>query len=79
MEFRAKLKEWAKRQNLVFERYGLKQGDKVIFTNEYGVKFEQIIYGFLVEPMFKAKHDIITNSDSFWFPNHIDEIKKIKS
>ena len=49
----------------------LKVGDKVEWTNDYGVKFESIVVGFNYDGWFQAKYEkfVHLNTDAFWFPH----------
>lgn len=60
--------------------------DKVIYTNDYGVKFEMIVVGFS-QPVFfglsndprfihLAKNENI-NGSAYWFPHAEKDIKKV--
>ena len=60
--------------------YGFKVGDKVTFTNDYGVKFSpHVVTGFVINP---SKRDygrtIYWDSDAYWFPARPDMLKKIE-
>lgn len=53
--------------NLIPEFEGLKVGDKVTFTNDYGIKFEnRIIVGIDKNDFYGRR--FFLNKDSFWFP-----------
>lgn len=52
---------------LMAEFEGLKVGDKVTFTNDYGVKFNNRIIVGIDSTDFHGRRFYL-NSDSFWFP-----------
>ena len=52
---------------LITELEGLKVGDKVSFTNDYGVKFENRIIVGIDSTDFHGRRFYL-NKDSFWFP-----------
>lgn len=59
------------------ESLGLKVGDVVTFTNDYGVVFPgKVITGF--DPVEKdyTKRFIYFDSDAYWFPHKLSEISK---
>lgn len=44
-------------------------GDKVLFTNDYGVKFELEVYGFRVPVSdFLPDNTMYIFTDAYWFP-----------
>jgi hypothetical protein len=54
---------------------GFKVGDVVTFTNEYGVKFENlVIFGFAKDDSFYGRF-IHLFKDSYWFPVRPSELK----
>lgn len=52
-----------------------KVGDLVIFTNDNGVKFEQIVRGFAPEPMLNGRF-VYVFTDCWWLPVHPKTLKK---
>lgn len=57
-----------------------KVGDKVTFTNEYGVIFEgKTIIGFASEENQFNDRFIYIDCDSYWFPHKEDELKLEKT
>lgn len=68
--------EWAKLKNieLIKERDGFHVGQKVTFTNDYGVVFPNLtIVGISKDDSFYGR-SIYINSDSFWFPHKPSEL-----
>lgn len=66
--------------NGVQEAFGLKVGDKVTFTNDYGVTFApRVVVGFV--PDFELdnqqERSVYINSDSPWFPVRPSSLKKM--
>lgn len=74
----------------LWEKLGLKElppaqcefsvGDRVIFTNEYGLKFDMDVAGFSKDDSFYGKfiHLVSHGSDgsgnAWWFPHSLEEI-----
>lgn len=55
----------------------LRVGNRVTFTNEYGVKFENLeVLGFCT-PEFYGRC-VYLNTDSYWFPCKLEELKPYK-
>lgn len=55
-----------------------KVGDKVIFTNYYGVEFELKVIGFSKDnDLFKYGNFIHLNSGAYWFPHKPSELRHI--
>lgn len=68
--------EWAKKKklSLIPEISGFKVGDKVTFTNEYGVSFYNLnIIGIDSDNSFYGRQ-IYLNTDSYWFPHTPNEL-----
>jgi hypothetical protein len=56
-----------------------KPGDKVTFTNEYGVIFPgRTVIGFResIDPDFLPDRFILLDGDAYWFPHKISELTK---
>lgn len=75
----------------LWQRHGLQQlppvpcefklNDKVIFTNDYGVSFEQTVIGFAADDSFNGRF-VHAISDTWegsagWFPHHPNQLKLI--
>lgn len=46
----------------------LKIGDRVTYTNDYGVRFDgKEVIGFC-EPRFDTANSVFLNKDAYWFP-----------
>ncbi len=58
------------------EKDGLKVGDIVTFTNDYGVKFDGLtIIGIDADESF-YKRCFYLNTDAYWFPHTFSELTK---
>jgi len=68
--------------NGIQEVYGLKRGDKVEYTNDYGVKFApRTVIGFVSDPPetdYEYTRMVYINSDSPWFPVDPARLRKIE-
>jgi hypothetical protein len=54
-----------------------KVGDKVTFTNEYGVVFpNHVVVGFANHEQMLNGRFIFIDSDAYWFPKNPDQLKK---
>lgn len=68
--------KWAQKRNIatINELEGFKVGDKVTFTNEFGVSFNGLtIIGIEKDNSFYGRQ-IYTNSDAYWFPHKPSEL-----
>lgn len=78
VENKEQFAKWAaeKKMELINELDGLKVGDKVTFTNDYGCKFHGLfIIGIDKDNSFYGKQ-IHLNTDSYWFPHSAKELTK---
>ncbi len=85
MSHKLKFKEWAKNtfvqvynnlSDVVATDKMLEVGDRVIYTNKYGVKFGPLeILGFCKPD---GERCIFLDKSSYWFPVRIDEVELIK-
>lgn len=58
------------------EMNSYKAGDIVTFTNDYGVKFENLmIFGFRQHEDL-PEHCVYIHKDSYWFPVRLNQINK---
>lgn len=76
----AEFRKWAKESDgvelpLIDELAGFKTGQRVTYTNDYGVKFYGLeIWGFGVEPQSYGGQ-VYLGKDSYWFPVPVSSIK----
>lgn len=58
----------------------LKVGDKVRWTNENGVTWENTVIGFDTESWYNKKYGkfVHIDTDSYWFPHHHDDFELIE-
>lgn len=67
---KASFLEWAKKQTNISDSYpatGFKLGQKVIYTNEYGVSFGPMeVLGFNLD-VCPEERSVYVDSDSYWF------------
>jgi hypothetical protein len=52
------------------------KGDKVTFTNDYGVTFSGLTITGFDRPIYDGSGTIYTNSDAYWFPKRPHQLKK---
>jgi len=76
----------------LWEKFGLqkfppvqcefKMGQKVIFTNEYGLEFEMDVVGYSKDTEFYGRfihtvtHGTDGNGSAWWFPHRPEELRK---
>lgn len=73
-------KTWAKSKSidLVNEFAGFKTGDKVIYTNDYGVKFQLEVKGFNKKSIEKQeRRTAYIFDDAYWFEADVTKMKLI--
>lgn len=82
-EYQGKFKEWAKTnepQGLQEcpRDFDLRVGDKVTYTNDYGVEFKgHTIVGFTNDHLlFKYGNCVYLDTDSYWFPVKPESLRK---
>lgn len=54
-----------------------KVGDKVVFTNDYGVEFQLFVRGFCPEPILNGRF-IYVFTDCWWFPVKPESLRLVK-
>ena len=57
-----------------------KLGDRVVFTNDYGVSFDLVVRGFAAEPHNADRPDwpqrfVYVFTDAWWFPTSPEKLK----
>lgn len=73
--------EWKRTENVQvlkeIQNTDFKIGDKVTFTNEFGVSFENLeILGFRENADFLPERKVYLDTSSYWFAVKLSEIKK---
>lgn len=53
-----------------------KVGDRVIFTNDYGLKFPHVVRGFAKSP-HPGNRFVYIFSDAWWFPVSPDRLERV--
>ncbi|MCZ2222542.1 MAG: hypothetical protein LC122_02815 [Chitinophagales bacterium] len=79
--YKSEFNQWVKKENIEVlkstENSDLKIGDKVTFTNDYGVQFEnKEILGFRKNDNFLSDRVVYLDSDAYWFASKLKELKK---
>lgn len=79
-DYTADFKKWVKKDNVnvlnSLEESEFKIGDKVTFTNEFGVQFENLeILGFRKNEEWLPDRKVYLNKSSYWFAVKLSEIK----
>lgn len=69
--------DWAKQRNVDVKNNSpltdLIPGDTVIYTNEFGVRFERVVLGFCKPDNGRC---VYLDKDSYWFPVSPDRLTK---
>lgn len=75
-----KMKEYIEREltNEAPKDSGLKVGDEVTWTNDYGVKFTNKIIGFNYTNEHNKEYNkfVHLDTDSYWFPHRVEDFKE---
>ena len=79
--YKSKFNQWVKDQDIKvlekLENSDLRIGDKVTFTNDYGVKFENLeVLGFRNRKDFLPNNVVYLDKDSYWFAVQLKELNK---
>lgn len=79
--YKSEFNQMVKKENIEVlnstENSDLKIGDKVTFTNDYGVQFHnKEILGFRKNDNFLSDRVVYIDSDAYWFASNLKELKK---
>lgn len=66
---------------MIETRHGFKVGDKVLFTNDYGLTFgPYVVTGFATDAQKLLNGaDIFINTTAHWFPHKAVQLRKVQT